>query len=179
MLPFSTRVPATSPSSPVSPGSPRLSSSTSAISRRSSMGSGVPRRSLVNNEISLATKNPRIKNDQKTGKPIGVSMPKIIPSINLKNEPPPVNSHPSSPLGRSELSSSTFTVNQKSISSASKGTSVAKLNAALHSQTGSTSRPSSEVIYDANRVASVGLYNDDGLQDSNFMCKLENYRWTE
>ncbi|PWA67476.1 hypothetical protein CTI12_AA318290 [Artemisia annua] len=144
MLPYNTRLPATSPSSPISPGSPGSSSSTSAISRRSSMGSIVPRRSSVNNEISSATKNPRIKNDQKTGKPIGVLMPKIIPSINLKNKPPPVNSHPSSPLGRSELSSTTFTVNQKSISSASKGTRVAKLNAALHSQTGSISRPSSE-----------------------------------
>lgn len=155
MLPYDTRLPATSPSSPVSPGSPGSSSSTSAISRRSSMGSSVPRRSSVNNEISSATKNPRIKNDQKTGKPIGVSMPKIIPSINLKNKPPPFNSHPSSPLGRSELSSTTFTVNQKSISSASKGTSVAKLNAALHSQTGSISRPSSEVSY--------RLYNPDIL----------------
>lgn len=144
MLPFNTRLPATSPSSPVSPGSPGSSSSTSAISRRSSTGSSVPRRSSVNNEISSATKNPGKKNDQKTGKPIGFSMPKIIPSINLKNKPPPVNSHPSSPLGRSELSSTTFTVNQKSISSASKGTSVAKLNAALHSQTGSISRSSSE-----------------------------------
>nr|GEX46218.1 hypothetical protein [Tanacetum cinerariifolium] len=144
MLPFNTGLPATSPSSPVSPGSPGSSSSTFAISRRSSMGSIVPRRSSVNNQISSLTKNPRIKNDQKIGKPIGVSMPKIIPSINLKNEPPPVNSHPSSPLGRSELSSTTFTLNQKSISSASKGTSIAKLNAALHSKTGSTSRPSSE-----------------------------------
>lgn len=62
----------------------------------------------------------------------------------MKNKPPPVNSHPSSPLGRSELSSTTFTVKQKSISSTSKGTRVAKLNAALHSQTGSISRPSSE-----------------------------------
>jgi len=75
MLPCNTRLPATSPSSPVSPGSAGSSSSTSAISRMSSMGSSVPRRSSVNNEISSATKNPRIKNDQKTGKPIGVSMP--------------------------------------------------------------------------------------------------------
>ncbi|KAI3748387.1 hypothetical protein L6452_11420 [Arctium lappa] len=115
--------------SPTSSGS---SSTTSDVNQRSSRGSSGPSRSLVNNEKSSAT-NARRKDEQRIGK--------TLSSIGFKNKPPPVTSHPSSPLGLSnsspskspassisqrpsESSSSTSTIDQSSMSRGSRGTSV-------------------------------------------------------
>nr|XP_043635054.1 uncharacterized serine-rich protein C215.13-like [Erigeron canadensis] len=129
MAPVITRLPRTSPSSPISPGS---SSSPSAVNQQSKRGS---LRSLVSNEKLSAT-NARRQDDRKTGKCVGGLILKATSSISLKNKPPPLNSHPTSPLGLCnstsssttqrppESSLSTSTVDQRSRARRGRGTSV-------------------------------------------------------
>lgn len=124
-----TRLPKTSPASPVTPGSSGSSSSstsTFSVNQRSKSASSVPRRSTVSNE-KPSTNKGRSNDARKTDKPLGGLMPKTISSISLKNKPPPLNSHPLSPLGLSNSSPD----------------KIGKQPAALRSQTGSVSRPSS------------------------------------